>query len=232
MSCERFQTRLVAFAFGADDPEFRAHLDSCAACRAGLEAERALLAAIDRSLAAMVQPEPSGDFAAHVRRRITESAAAPRPWFAGWVPATAATLALVAVTVWTIGYPPHWPQSVQERPFVPLAPAEKPRVAAAPSEAPRPLAAGPRTFGPPRGGHSAAIREPEVLVPRGEMAAVMRLYSASWNGQADGASLMAAAVPTTELLKPLATPPELKIEPLEIAPLVEEGKPKGSLENR
>ena len=44
---------------------------------------------------------------------------------------------------------------------------------------------------------------PEVLVPRGEMAAVMRLYSASWNGQADGASLMAAVVPTTELLKPL-----------------------------
>jgi hypothetical protein len=233
MSCERFKTRLVDFALGAEDVELRAHLDACAPCRAELEAQRALLASIDRGLASLVSEEPSGDFAAHVRHRIAENASAPHPWFAGWMPVTAAALALVVlVGVLAIGRPPRPPQSAGVTPPAPVAPTEKARAAAPPNAvrtaAPPSVARGPR---PPHEGQMAANREPEVLVPRGEMAAVMRLYDASWNGQADGASLMAAAIPTSESLKPLTTP-ELKISPLVIERLDEEGKPRGSSENR
>jgi len=77
----------------------------------------------------------------------------------------------------------------------------------------------------------AIRREPEVLVPRAQMAAVMQLYDAVWSGKADGTTLMAQAVPIEELLKPLQTP-ELKIPPLEIERMSEEGKSTGSVENR
>jgi hypothetical protein len=230
MSCERFKTRLLDFALGAEDFELGAHLDACASCRAELDTQRALLASIDRGVASLVQGEPSGDFAAHVRRRISESAATPRRWYAGWQPITAAALALVVlVGVLTIGRPPRAPQSAG---VTPPAPPEKSGAAAPPNTvhtaAPPSVAHGPR---PPRGGQMAASRGPQVLVPRGEMAAVMRLFNANWEGKADGASLMAEIIPTAEFLKPLTTA-QLKIAPLEIAPLAEEGKPKGSSENR
>ncbi|MBI1750818.1 MAG: hypothetical protein HY234_05825 [Acidobacteria bacterium] len=244
MSCEQYKSRIavVAAAFrpasstpsnAVPDLDLAAHLAACPACRAEFDTQRALLASIDRGLASMVAGKPAGDFAAHVRSRIAQEGIAPRPWFAGWLPVTAAALALVVlVGVLTIGRPPRLPQSTRVTPPAPVAPAEKPHATAPPevprTEAPTTVAAGRR---PPREGQSAANREPEVLVPRGEMAAVMRLFNANWEGKADGASLMAAAMPTTEILKPLATP-ELKISPLEIERLDEKGKPKGSSENR
>jgi hypothetical protein len=188
---------------------------------------------MDRGLASLVAGEPAGDFAAHVRQRIAQAGVTTRPWFAGWMPVTAVALAFVVlVGVLTISRQPRPPQSAQQTPPEPIAPAEKPREIAPPdttraATVPS-VTVGPRTPRPPQ---SAANREPEVLVPRGEMAAVMRLFNANWEGKADGASLTAAAIPTTEILKPLTTA-ELKISPLEIVPLAEEGKPKGSSENR
>jgi hypothetical protein len=232
MSCERFKTRLVGFALGAEDPELGAHVDACASCRAALDAQRTLLASMDRGLASLVAGEPAGDFAEHVRQRIPQAGVTTRPWFAGWQPVTAAALALVVlVGVLTIGRPPRPPQTAEVKPLVQVAPTEKAGAVASPEVTPTKP---PRTVAigrPPRPPQSAAVREPEVLVPRGEMAAVMRLFNANWEGKADGASLTAAAIPTTEILKPLTTA-ELKISPLEIVPLAEEGKPKGSSENR
>jgi hypothetical protein len=182
----------------------------------------------------MVAAEPSGDFAGHVRQRITQESAAPRPWFSGWVPVTAAALALIVlVTFWMIRRGPAVPELANRKPPTQTArPSREPQVAKeAPLVAAPPHASGPRMIRPPREPQSAAIREPEVLVPPGQMAAVISLYNFVWSGKADGASLVAAAVPTSDLLKPWTTD-ELKIAPLEIAPLMEEGKPKGSLENR
>ena len=205
MSCERFKTRLLDFALGAEDAALRSHIDACSSCRAELDAHRALVSSMDRGVASMAAGEPSGDFAAQVRRRIAQEGGAPRPWFSAWLPITAAAaLVLVAfVALLTIGRPP---QTVRVTPPALVAPTGKPPGAVR-TEAP-PLVAADRR--PSRGRLSAAKREPEVLVPRGEMAAVMRLYNATWNGQADGASLMAAAMPTSEFLKPLPTS-ELKI---------------------
>ncbi len=226
MSCEQFNTRLTDFALGAEDAELRAHLDACASCRAALEAQRALLASIDRGLVSVVAEAPSGDFAAHVRQRIAQEGVTTRPWFAGWLPVTATALALVVlVGVLTIGRPPRPPQSVDVTPPAQVAPIEKADAVAppevTPTEPPRTVAIGR----PPRPPQSAANREPEVLVPHGEMQAIARLMDASWNGQADGASLTATAAPMSEALKPLSIE-QLKIPALEIAPgeKVEPGK--------
>jgi hypothetical protein len=232
MSCERFKTRLADFALGAEDVEFGAHLNGCADCRAALDAQRALLASIDRGLASLVAGEPSGDFAAHVRRRIAENASAPRPRFASWLPVTAVALALVVlVGVLTIGRPPRPPQNAVVTPPAQVAPSEKAGAVAAPTvtpaEPPRAVAIGR----PPRPPQFAANREPEVLVPPGEMAAVMRLYEANWNGKADGASLVAEARSVSDSLKPMAIA-VLKIPALEVEPLEAGEKPKGSSENR
>jgi len=236
MSCEQYKSRLLDFALGAEDADLRAHLDGCPSCRAELEVQRGLLDKIDRGVAAMVSGEPSGDFAAHVRRRIAENAQAPRPWFVGWIPVTVAALALVVlVGVLTIGLPPRPPQSAQVTPPTPVAPVEKKQ------DVPRETAIVPR---PPQGGQlaslqeprvrigqpqrppqSAANREPEVLVPRGEMAAVMRLYEANWNGKADGASLVAQLPPMEDSLKPMAFD-ELRIPALQIVAPEDGEKPK------
>jgi hypothetical protein len=234
MNCERFKTRMTDFALGADDAELRAHLDACPSCRAELGAQRALLASIDRGLASMVAAKPAGDFAAQVRRRIAQEGVSPRPWFSGWLPVTAAAaLALVVfVAVLTIGRPPRPPQSVRVTQPAPIAPAGTSREAAPPEaarpEPPRTVAFGRR---PPRELQSATNREPEVLVPRGQMDAVMQLYNSVWSGKADGTSLTAQAAPMSENLKPL-TIAELKIPTLEIVPLESGEQPKGPSENR
>lgn len=231
MSCEQFKTRLTDFALGAEDIEFGAHLDGCASCRAALDAQRSLRASIDRGLASLVAGKPSGDFAAHVRQRIAQAGVTTRPWFAGWMPVTAAALALVVlVGVLTIGRPPRPPQTAEVKPPAQVAPTEKAGAVAppevTPTQPPHTVATGRR---PPRGPQSAANREPEVLVPRGQMDAVMQLYNSIWSRKADGSTLMAQAAPIEELLKPLKTP-ELRIAPLEIERLSEEGKPMGSSE--
>ncbi len=229
MNCECFKTRLADFALGAEDPEFGAHLNGCANCRAARDAQRALLASIDRGLASMTAGEPSGDFAAHVRQRIAQEGVTTRPWFAGRLPVTATALAFVVlVGVLAIGPPPRPPQTAV---VTPPAPADK-SSDAAPLEAAR--TEPPRSVAirrPPRAPKPAENREPEVLVPRGEMAAVMRLYDANWNGKVDGASLVAETRSVTDSLKPLAVA-ELKIPALEVEPLEGGEKPKGSSENR
>ncbi|MCL5288693.1 MAG: hypothetical protein M1453_11960 [Acidobacteria bacterium] len=252
MSCENYKLRIADAAAALEtvapgfslsreesrdpasaifDSELAAHLQKCAACRAAFEKHVALFVSIDRGLAAMVAPEPSGDFAAHVRRRIAEKNAAPRPWFAGWqfISGAAVLVLVVLVGVLTIGRPPRPPQSARVTPPAIVVPAEKSPKAAVSAETQPLRAEVPRAIRPQRGGHSAVIREPEVLVPRGEMVAVTRLLNANWSGKADGASLTAIAAPMSEVLKPM-TIEELKIPALEVVPLESAAPPKGSPE--
>jgi hypothetical protein len=235
MSCEGYKSRLLDLALGAEDASLRAHVDACPSCHTEFDAQLALLEKIDRGVASLVAPEPSGDFAAHVRRRIAEQAAIPRNWFSGWLPlaATTAVALILLAIVFNLGRPPRPPQSAQQTPPAQDSrPSKSPQIAKqAPLIAPAANSSDLRAIRTPRPPQSAANREPEVLVPRGEMAAVMRLYNANWAGKADGESLTAAAIPTSDFLKPWTTP-ELKIAPLEIVPLVDEGKPKSNSENR
>jgi hypothetical protein len=234
MSCERFKTRLTDFALGAADAELHAHLAGCASCRAELDAQRSLLASINRGLASLVAGNPAGNFAAHVRRRITEKEGAPLPWLAGWMPVTAAGLALIVlVTFWMLRREHAPPERAKETPPAQNSrPPREPQLAQKAPAVPAPSnAGGPHKIRPPREPQSAANREPEVLVPRGEMAAVILLYNANWNGKADGASLVAEARSLSDSLKPMAIA-ELKIPALEVVPLESGEQPKGPSENR
>jgi hypothetical protein len=234
MSCERFKARLTDLALGADDAELHAHLDSCAACRAALEAQRALVASIDRGVAALVDVEPSTDLAARVRRRIAPGEVAPRPRFAFWRPLTAAAvLTLVLVVALLIGRSSRPPASARRTEPTPAARATTPPVPAPQAEVARAQTPPPAAVGRhPRGEQRlVTATEPEVLVPRGEMAAVMRLFNDNHGGKADGTSLLATTASVADSLQPMTTA-ALAIVPLEIEPLEEEGKSRTSPKSR
>jgi len=231
MACARYKDWLSDAALGALDPardaELRAHVAECAACRAALEAERALFAAIDAGLEAGVAPEPSPEFAARVRMRVAEEPP-PRPgWLTGWLPATAAALAvLVLLVVW---YFPHGAQ--QRSPAVappavakqlPPLPAEPTHVGSVPGSrrtaVERQVAAAALAGGP-----AVAKNEPEVLVPPGQWLAVSRLYRSVQQGRVNPESLLR---PLPEVLPAIE---DLKVQELKI-PAIEINGHSGSRE--
>ena len=68
MGCAKYKDWLSDAALGALDPkreaELRAHVAGCEACRAALESEQALFAAMDAGLESSVASEPSPAFVA------------------------------------------------------------------------------------------------------------------------------------------------------------------------
>jgi hypothetical protein len=233
MDCDRCKTNLIDAALGTlegrRDAEFRAHLASCPPCRAALDTQRQLLAAIDCGIAESAAAEPSPEFVARVRRRLEQEMIRVRPWFAGWMPAAVGALAALAlVAVWmarraTPGPGTHQPFQTTvatERPAPNTGTPRPQRTAAQPLVAQaRDEGAGRRglttvKLGSRRGATSAA--GPEVLVGPEERAAVLRFYDAVRSGRVDAASLLAAPAPLG--------PTELKIAPLDIAAIDMEWK--------
>ncbi len=234
MACERYKVSLVDAALGALEPaleaELRAHLEHCAACCAAFDAERRLVAAIDRGVAASVAAEPSPELAVRVCQRIEAERVPARPWFAGswmehWVPAAAGALAVLAlVTVWLARREPprpgalEWTNNVQSQ-------HHSQSGARVPDESVRQRVLPLRPVGPAAGSRRPHVvrkvvveaAEAEVLVPPGQREAILQLYEAVWSGRADAALLLAERGP----LEPVA----LKIAPLEVAALDLDSKP-------
>ncbi len=226
MACERYKTDLIDAALGTletrRDDELHAHLVNCPACRAALEAERRLLAAIDDGIAASVAAEPSPEFAARVRRRLEQETMRGRPWLAAWIPATAGALAILAlVAVWFArreatgsGTRPSTQTTVARRQQTPDR-----ETAAQQSTGPPSLAIQSGYGGPERPSRTRARQGPwrrpglpgqaEILISPGERAGVLRLYDALRSGRVDAASLPAERTPLGLT--------ELKIAPLELA---------------
>lgn len=223
MACERNKKGLMAAALGGVPANRRAELDAhlreCADCRAEFERQRELLAAIDRGVAASVAAEPSPDLAARIRERLREAPAAS--WFSGWIPAAVGTLAVfVFVAIWMARRPPVVPGNpapvISEAPPT-VQPAPRPQSPAETSSPTKTFAAVAR---PAPQQHREIAREaaahdsmPEVLVPRGQEAALMRLYTLLQRDHGLAASL--AADEQSQSI----VPPELKIDPLVVAPL-------------
>jgi anti-sigma factor RsiW len=195
------------------DVDLRAHLNSCAACAAEFARTRLLLSAIDRGIEASVGGEPSPEMMARFRRRISEEPA-PHSWIGMWIPVAAAALA-VAAFLW-LGIrsgPRHtWPASSHEA-AANSAPAQTPR--------------GPESntatanLAPPVPSHVGASRalKPggrlDVLVPPGQMAAVLELQAALRNGSVEPSSI----VPDQEDPGAPLDIARLKISPLEFPKL-------------
>ena len=175
MSCERYEDGLIEHALGAPpSADVAAHLASCAACRARLEAERGLAADIDGMLATALRVEPRNGFEERVRRHVQEAnRRAPLP--VRWIALGAGLAAAVTIVLLVRPRPDDRGGSVA---------TVAPTMRATEAPAATPTSTPPHEAAPARTRQSAAIPshqtahadvEPEVLVVPEDAAALRRL---------------------------------------------------------
>jgi len=225
MSCERYRDALTDVAAGGPVPAgLEAHLASCEGCREELAALRRALAVADAELERLVADEPSPALAARIRQAVATPGAAPG-WRFGWLwpsIAAAATL-LVALAAWVARPPSPRPRvAVEGKAPVILRDSRLPgpegsAVGAAPSS--------PRRSGTARDSGLVAVHRrraspaapaaPEVLVPRGEAEALVRLAAIVRRDRHAPGAFLTTGQPSPDLAELAA----LDIKPLEIVPL-------------
>jgi hypothetical protein len=99
MSCERYEDGLIEHALGAPpSADVAAHLSSCAACRARLDAERRLAADIDGLLTTALRVEPRDGFEERVRRHV-RAADRRAPRAVRWIGVGAGLAAVLAIAL-------------------------------------------------------------------------------------------------------------------------------------
>ena len=222
MACEKYSGSLTNLALGELHPqrerELLAHAGECGACREAFNHAKAVAAAVDRSVESLVAGQPSPQFAARLRARLTEERVpAPARWVA-WAPAAAGALALVGLLVILMVRSPqrdgrgpaalesranHFPSPLAQVPPKSLPSVSRPQNASQSS---------PYWTHPPR---AVAVKIPqpeipEILVPQGELAMALRFSEALVSGRVNGEQLLASQ---DEITKPL------EVKPLEISPL-------------
>jgi len=215
MACEKYSGWMIGAALGAlraaDEAELRAHASGCRDCRGEWDAMRALVAAVDRGVQAMVAGEPSPNFAARLRARIAEERApAAWPWLT-WPRITAAALAAAVLLAVLLVRAPQ--RGRQLAPITANTPAQS--ILPVPSEslAPREHFAVKTPAVSHRGARAnseTASLSMEVLVPKGQISAALILCDAVNAGAIDGAQLSA-------LVEQSAEP--IEVQALVIAPL-------------
>ncbi|MFZ0465223.1 MAG: hypothetical protein WAL78_05920 [Candidatus Acidiferrales bacterium] len=226
MNCERCRTAMMDAATeglaAARRAEFEAHVHVCAACREELQRVRMLLGAIDRGVAAEVAAEPPADLIRRVRQRIAEEGAAKDASPLRWVPVAACAAMVILAVAWMVRSRTGTPQNVAG---TTQAAAKNPPpssstslvvrgsdVAVKQGDADRkPLVVEVHRVAERR--TLRVEREPEVLVPPGQMEEIMKLAAMLNSSQeAKTASVVAG-------LKQMGTDEPLEIKPLVIVPL-------------
>jgi hypothetical protein len=234
---EQMTERINDFALGELSPkseiELLAHVAECEACRETYAQAKAVRSAIDRGVDTLVAGEPSLQFVARLRARI---AAEPLPghwnWDAWkiWEPATqrrlsyaTGTVVLVAIlAVLVMGLlrrhvsSPDVAEITSTIPAPPSVATDSPKISAIPKQPRRKFAS--RSVPSPRN-----RREPEVLVPKGELLAVAQFYEAVHRTPVDDSEQLYAA--QQEPQKPL------ELKPIEITPLEPLAKPVADSDN-
>jgi Putative zinc-finger len=227
---EQMRERINDFALGELNPkselELLAHVAECEACREAYGHAEAARSLVDRGVETLVAGEPSPQFTARLRARI---AAEPAPtrwnWDAWriWEPVTQRRLSYAAgavvlatiLAVLLIGLPRRhvFAPSVAE---VTSTTSALPSTATAFPKAPT-NPDSRKEFTSSRSVPSPKIRrEPEVLVPKGELLAVVRFYEEVHSTSVDSEQLYAAQ---EKPQKPL------ELKPIEITPLEPLAKP-------
>jgi hypothetical protein len=217
MACRRYRDALVELAAGAPAAAgLEEHLAGCDECRAELASLRRALGAVDAGLAELATAEPAPGFDARLRAAVSAAeAAADRTGLRLWPALVAAAAVLVAVAL-VVGRAPQ--------PAVRPAPGRDPRAARVEPtptlplpEPPAPAPASGRAAPAPSRAAVAASgsREPEVLVPPGQVEALVRLASFVQRERLAPPGLLSTGQPPADL----AVPPPIDIRPLEIVPL-------------
>jgi hypothetical protein len=233
---EQMTERINSFALGElgskSELELLAHVAECEARRESHDHAKAVRALVDRGVETLVAGEPSPQFMARLRARIAAEPA-PRRW--SWDPskiweqasrrplsyaAGAAVLATILAGL-VMGLPRRHASALTVAevtatiPAPPSAATDSSESSANPEHPPRKLAS--RSV-PSRRNR----REPEVLVPKGELLAVAQFYEAVHSGRVDGDQLYAAQ---QETQKPI------EVKPIEIAPLESLHEPVADSDN-
>jgi anti-sigma factor RsiW len=233
---EQMRERINDFALGELSPkselELLAHVAECEACRETYAQAKAVRSLVDRGVETLVAGEPSPQFTACLRARI---AAEPAPGRWSWdasriwelaaqrrLSYTAGAVVLATIlAVLLIGFPRrHDPApSVAE-----VTPTTSPSRSAAtePSKGSANMDRSRKEFTSRSVPSPRIRREPEVLVPKGELLAVAQFYEAVHRTPADSEQLYAAQ---EEPQKPL------ELKPIEITPLEPLAKPVADSDN-
>jgi len=240
MACERYRKALTEVGAGAPAPaEFQAHLGGCGVCPAELEAVQRALALADESLRELLAADAGPALRARIRKAVGEEAARVRGrgrffWTWGAAPAIGtALMVLAALVVWRqarIPKPPSGPSVVESQGRRTGASTSRPSEATPPLPAPPASASaaaetarGPQQVAGLDARASArqrraiiptAATEPEVLIPPGEVEALLRFTLELQHRQIEPDSLLLA-----DLAAPLPDPKPIEIAPLEIVPL-------------
>jgi hypothetical protein len=212
--CEKYSGWITDAATGglapSREPELLAHAAECEACREAYDHARQIAASVDRGVESLVSGEPSAHFNTRLRARIAEERTPARPSWAAWAPIAAAVFALAALLLILVlrAQRPIAPSIANNSRPASLSP--QPSNPPSPSTAlntPAPSATGRRT--PAQ--HPKSPSQPEIIVPPGQLAAIMQFAAAIRSGHIDGDKLLAAEKQTNA---------PLEIKPLEIVPLV------------
>jgi hypothetical protein len=216
--CKKYSDWIADAATGglapSREPELLAHAAACEACRKAYQHARELAAFVDRGVESLVSGDPSAHFNTRLRARIAEERAAVRFNWAAWAPIAVGSLALAALLVVLLSRAPQHNSS-------PLAGNHEERAPGS-SQTSNPSSAAPKTSLQPRTAFAITSRrrsanrarsqphEPEVLVPAGQLAAIMQFAAAIRSGHIDSDKLLAAQ---DQINAPL------EIKPIEIVPL-------------
>jgi putative zinc finger protein len=209
MVCEKYSKLITDEALGGLRPkrgaDLREHLAQCASCRNEFGHANILAAAMDRGLKELVTGEPSPQFVARLRARISDEAGPARVDWRAWIPVAAGSF-ILAVLLIAVVIRTHRPEN---RTPSPLAQAAGGSDAVVSAKTERTATGG---GSPLRRSMARAVQpqEPEVLVPPGQLAAVMQLASAMNQGRIDGEQIVVAQQQSEQ---------PLEIEAIHIAPL-------------
>jgi hypothetical protein len=221
---EQMTARINDLALGELSPkselELLAHVAECEACRESYDHAKAVRSEVDRGVGKLVEGEPSAQFKVRLRARIAAEPA-PKPWswdaWRIWDPASRQPLsyavgAVVLATILAV--------LVIDLPRRHVSTPSVAEIMPTTSPSPNAATAFPNATAIPdhsrkevtsRSVPSPGIRrEPEVLVPKGELLAVVRFYEAVHSTPVDNEQLYAAR---EEPQKPL------ELKPIEITPL-------------
>ena len=224
MLCEHYKDALIEAAASGAAPQgiLRAHVDSCASCRATFAEEQSLFAAIDSELHADINAEVPPSLIPQVRAHLEEATAPRLRWAQPLVFASAGVVLVLLVLMMAR---PHrtTPENVaKQEPVVAPAPARTEPNANPGKISPADTQSATVRVGHPRASrnstipHSVASSNPEVLVPPDEREGLTRLVAALNEHRNFAAALLARR---PEKKDDLVTVDPLQIADIEIKPL-------------